>query len=1117
MLGVRTDPRISSTTKMNAYPADALHHFTPLALVTGLTIPEPDSIKCQRRTWSVNSEPKWARHINQGERLASTSEPNISKTTLYWRLASKSCDLVTWNAGALDIGRKKGSYLLNLQFTTDRNEYLLPPVKSLKPYGKTGPTEGLDMQFQYPDGSLHSPLSPLNSASELYPDGIISEKWIQKYLRFLPSTIISVHKLNTTAATNEEEAQADIFLTTEITTLKRQLTGHGIKLIAVIVSDAAASTALDNRIYYLRKNTGLAARTGLFFLPPSTDIELETLVETICQQCFYNSTEFYNKLTKNIRKKRGAKLKHSSAENTSELSASLISYAGWDIRYSYKLAALMEFRQELESSMKAYEKTYDISLKYLETLCPPDNISPARWCELREFMDILAFRIVKLNLYAGTPHTAYKKFCVHLDSIAVVIEACGFSKDGFAYKHWKAQQFELLGNLLDETADAIFPGPIPVAPNAEMDVPGDCLPRSGSLYLTSARYFFDLLEHNYIEGDKVDPYLSESPSSLDLICQSLRGVLKNSSRDFSHDSIPSQRCIAYSMYLLGEAVFLYDKDASAALVHYRHAANIYRRIGWPLLLEMVLSRISEASSQVNDLYESILSDLELGVLGGKANSLQDRLAKLELNEIDVTGYDYMSIFSSEFAFEHEECYTGVPIKAQLKVTCNSPENLFPDETITLDWFRIEMSGELAPISITHNKELPLSEHGFKILSNLILEDNGVESIGLMLTGEANLTFKRNQSIVFEFTQVPRTLGEAYMTGVTVLANCNACKLKMSIPVSPDYSGAVPWRFLDPNNKMAARFIRISNSCQIKLTSRPSLVKIKLDMDGVGVLGEKVHTCAIISNSENENIFLSLQVKGITNRNDLIAVKFKDVDSSEHADEIEKYLIRAGEDVYIPLEIAIPESAIESITIEFKTSYVTASDEDAKIFDHIDISMNVTKSFMANFDVNPRVNPKPLPCLFIPSEENDLRMGASPKIQRLWELTATISCHHEGEQTLKILGSGLQIVTTPDTTCTIVKKPGVPTPINPIVMKRDAIEKATYTFMTERFDHEGTQRATAEAHFTILWQRPVTEGTPVVNKFTIAPVRFNLPLIEPRVLVGKEIHRATADLLKKLTF
>lgn len=74
------------------------------------------------------------------------------------------------------------------------------------------------------------------------------------------------------------------------------------------------------------------------------------------------------------------------------------------------------------------------------------------------------------------------------------------------------------------------------------------------------------------------------------------------------------------------------------------------------------------------------------------------------------------------------------------------------------------------------------------------------------------------------------------------------------------------------------------------------------------------------------------------------------------------------------------------------------------------------------------------------------------------------------------------------------------------MKYNDSQKISHVFNTGRSSEKEIRHVSAEAHLKVVWQRKLTEGqTPIVNEFTITPVRLNLPLIEPRVIVGKFIH------------
>lgn len=71
------------------------------------------------------------------------------------------------------------------------------------------------------------------------------------------------------------------------------------------------------------------------------------------------------------------------------------------------------------------------------------------------------------------------------------------------------------------------------------------------------------------------------------------------------------------------------------------------------------------------------------------------------------------------------------------------------------------------------------------------------------------------------------------------------------------------------------------------------------------------------------------------------------------------------------------------------------------------------------------------------------------------------------------------------------------------MKHNDSQKISYMFNTGRTGEKEIRQVSAEAHLKVFWQRPAKDGkTPIINEYSISPVRLNLPLIEPRVIVGK---------------
>ena len=294
----------------------------------------------------------------------------------------------------------------------------------------------------------------------------MSVSWVQKYLYLLPATLISFHEI----AENDKD---DSKLIEELNSMKQQLGRRDIRLIIVIVSDIAT----DDRINLIRKQTGLASRTGLLFLPASTstDVEKETLVETLCQMAYAQSIDYYTTISKRIRKKlTGGRSNvmtansgtHSSSNNSgresrteSDLSitkdlkfTSPLTNVGWNVRYSFKLSVMAEFRQDIETSLNLYESTYELILELFETLNPKADTPARRWNQARVILDSVAFRIFRIYLYLEQPNIAVcQKFEYHILLVKNIIEAKDFSSSSYAYTGWVCQQYLLLADLVNAT------------------------------------------------------------------------------------------------------------------------------------------------------------------------------------------------------------------------------------------------------------------------------------------------------------------------------------------------------------------------------------------------------------------------------------------------------------------------------------------------------------------------------------------------------------------------------------------------------------------------------------------------------------------------------------------
>lgn len=1045
---------------MNSYPIDTLRHFTPLVLISGLAIPDESSgSNLSSRLWGVNGRSVLSAHpsTETREQLATSHQPadtihdeDVIMPELFWKFAEKSSDPAIWSPQSLKVSQRQIPYLLNLQFLDSNTspEYLLPPIKVRRQNSNSTHSQQREVddnasdtnrrsvehvEYQYPSGSLHSELSPLTSTSDLFPDGIISEKWIQKYLYLIPSTFVSIHLLKN-AHTREEQVEADDKLARKINALKGQLGLRNIRIIVIIVSEQLPTEdpTIKDRIYSLRKNTGLPARTGLFFLPPSTESQLEALVETVYQLSFNYSFDFYSKISAQIHRKLSGRPKtlSMSLEDAANMTISPLSHAGWEVRYNFKLGVLAELRQEIDSSTQVFMTTYEMALELFETLRPLKETSDSRWCEFRTLLDTLAFRIVKHHLYKGLPHLAYKKFLYHVGSVSRILDVCGFAHDAFSYKNWRATQYAMLAQLADFAGADLIPNATPIAPGANDQEPGDCLPRSGFLGLTASELYSNLLNGNYTSSDVVDPYMNASSTDLESVKVHVKGFLKAAIQDFSRTAPQNERSIGYCMYLLGESYRLQDKDSKAAQGYYKQAAAIYRKDKWNPLMQPVLERLVETSQAIEEYEESVLAELELGFNSSKRGpKIEDLMTKLSLSDchdIDLSGNERgIPIYLAEFTFASEECFLGLPIKAQVALTNNYLDSLSSNTSscYVLEDFKVTISGELASIHVVHNESLPVIESDYLSISNLVLAKEPSEYEDRVFQAEANLSFKPGQRIVFEFSQIPKKLGEARFIDLSLTAKHENLRLKMKLPMVANMSGAVPWYEYNGQARIL-RAVRIPNPYRTKLSPRFSLVKVALDRTGPVVLGERLIMNALISSSEPEPVILEIQAKGMTNKGD--AMKSKWVTEEEViTDLLQGLSIPAGESTSIPLEFRIPVGSIESVTLEFFISYYSANDEDTIIKDDMVITLNVLKPFVVNFDIHPRIHTDPWPNFFIPpiftgkADTSDL--GLNPSICKKWELCASILCLIEGEP-VEILGTKLDFVSAPGTFCDIVTNP-----------------------------------------------------------------------------------------------
>lgn len=447
--------------------------------------------------------------------------------------------------------------------------------------------------------------------------------------------------------------------------LRSSLALHVAKLMVVIVLESATE-AEEARMYNLRRSSGLAARSGLFSLvATASDLEKDTLIDTVCGLAHAQALEFAVSTSKNIRKKKNSKIdqisssstgtprtpsaqitptgSHDSAATSSPPVANVLSTSGWQFRYGFKLAFLAEYRQDFNSAQDLYESAYDMGLELLEQ-CHGHDIAKDSTNALIQLLDATAMKIVKLRFYTRQPNTAYRKFLFHLESIS---QSYGFlgpdnEVDNNEIHQWRAQQVLCFAQLVEDAGiGAISPDrAVSIHPRAK---PGN-LVNAGFLFLDAGRGFVEC--HDIV-------------SAIESFTKSIE-YFKTCELDRSAAYV----CLVMAS-ALSEASQTSSENYGRASSLFSTAARAYRDEAWFKPLEKSLSGLMTVAQDETD---KIATRLELTVLGSTTE--QDTEEKLSWDASkEPLKYQGICPFNVSFSFSQPESFVGEKVDSNFTWTC----------------------------------------------------------------------------------------------------------------------------------------------------------------------------------------------------------------------------------------------------------------------------------------------------------------------------------------------------------------------------------------------------------------------------------------------------------------
>ncbi|ORX82554.1 hypothetical protein BCR32DRAFT_267562 [Anaeromyces robustus] len=381
---------------MENYPFDSIYQQVPVLAVVGLT----NTLLNENST-----EPRLQSQI---------LEPNLNSplTSIKGQLIQYFTEQNKLNAW--DVFRKNIGFFHAIFFERDR---LIRPRKI-----NTNP-------------NVHSEISPLNPNSPLYPKGIMTTLWVQKYTTQIPCTMLlftDMYEYNVNDQSGIQERDYDKLITSEIIERKKNCQERGIKLVVIVMIKYHETelSRIDEKVSFYRKTCNLDAKNTIFVLPyGSNPVELLTSIK---KTIYEPSVNYYRELNRRIKKKKSKHVPSNPifSPGTLPLQDGSLSLSGWNVRYDLKSAFIAEFRQDMDIAIKNYENAY-LELRNMFNSDPTNNngsnkpiLEPnsKEWNDGKMIADCINIKICQLYLYKEQPLSAFSQFQTHLQKYKTLPE-----------------------------------------------------------------------------------------------------------------------------------------------------------------------------------------------------------------------------------------------------------------------------------------------------------------------------------------------------------------------------------------------------------------------------------------------------------------------------------------------------------------------------------------------------------------------------------------------------------------------------------------------------------------------------------------------------------------------
>ncbi|KAK6201204.1 Gryzun, putative trafficking through golgi-domain-containing protein [Scheffersomyces amazonensis] len=545
----------------------------------------------------------------------------------------------------------------------------------------------------------HSILSPFNSESDLFPNGILDDKWFSKYINGLPFAIIISFKLS-----SELEQ-----LSERISQFKRQCQTQHITFIALIISDNDAVND-EEAINQLRILTGLPRLTGLLYLnisnPNTIKRDCEVLVQSLLTNLKPIGHEFYTNIEYKIKQRNK---KYYTIPSTSHLSMKVqLQPKFLATRNLIKQCIINQFINyyNLDITLKLLEQAYqnlieilsDVQIKLEITTENLSQYDGKLYNQVRTLIDVLALHIVRICFSIEDPIQALRRHEIHVLNVNTIIEKENHCK-------WTSIQYEWLGQLMklipSSILNSLTTNSIRKKSRLNRNILGyfggirfddddyEIITNPGLVFITAYTYLQDFIsiptKLNYLTNYNNESELSNH--KLDLLNNACRLIAK----DLNSNFISSQED-SYELYtslinwLLGEEYL--------KIKHYRNATENYLAClskntrKWPHISKLIMMKLLLCYSYLEDQRLQLCTILKLSSYNFSVPSTS-KISQLKFDsdaEYDVSELPNLfkvDVFMANENFSPEtSVYDAVLIQFILKSTIKhqSIYKLLPEST-----------------------------------------------------------------------------------------------------------------------------------------------------------------------------------------------------------------------------------------------------------------------------------------------------------------------------------------------------------------------------------------------------------------------------------------------------